>query len=228
MGGWGYQELMSAAHRRDDAATLALAGVIALAPCRLPPYDVPIAGLSRTAMTTLRDRFFPDLPLSFLPDRDARRREACSDEFDDLLALLLEHRTFDHDESRWLAHAIATACMGADHLWQDMGLSDRSALSWLMTHQFTTLAARNSDDMKWKRFFYRQLCERAGLSVCRSPSCGVCTDYSQCFGPEERSELAFPDGAVAAELSHAGALRPNTLAIALLPRITAESTSPDP
>lgn len=105
-------------------------------------------------------------------------------EFDDLLALLLDHRTVDSAEARELAYAIARACMGANHLWQDMGLADRGVLSGLMTQHFTSLARRNTGDMKWKKFFYRQLCERAGLVICRSPSCGACADYPQCFGPE--------------------------------------------
>jgi nitrogen fixation protein NifQ len=203
--GQDYPALVGAAPSRHDPVTLALAGVIALAPCRMPPYDVPIAGLDRIALSTLRDRFFSALPFSFMPDRLAAGGAARSDEFDDLLALLLEHRTIDNDESRWLAHAIATASMGANHLWQDMGLPDRGTLSWLMTHHFTPLAMRNAGDMKWKKFFYRQLCEQADLFICRSPSCGVCTDYSQCFGPEEGSRIAIPGLAVPMPLSEVSA-----------------------
>ena len=47
------------------------------------------------------------------------------------------------------------------------------------------LAQRNSGDTKCKKFLYRQLCERAGLMGCRSPSCGECADYAACFGPED-------------------------------------------
>lgn len=202
----GYQGQIDAArtpyrsHGPLDMVSLALAGVIAQAACRLPPYDMPIAGLDRSELAMLRDRIFPGLPLSFLPDRRAGTEETRCDEFDDLLALLLEHRSFDHDESRWLAYAIATACMGGNHLWQDMGLPDRRTLSWLMTHHFSTLSARNAGDMKWKKFFYRQLCERAGLFVCRSPSCGVCADYATCFGPEEGDELVAHGSPVAMPL----------------------------
>ena len=38
--------------------------------------------------------------------------------------------------------------------------------------------------MKWKKFFYRQLCERSGMLICKSPRCADCVDYRICFGPE--------------------------------------------
>jgi nitrogen fixation protein NifQ len=46
------------------------------------------------------------------------------------------------------------------------------------------LKRKNAGDMKWKKFFYRQLCEAAEVPICKSPSCAECCDYSVCFGPE--------------------------------------------
>jgi nitrogen fixation protein NifQ len=102
----------------------------------------------------------------------------------DLLALLLEHRSDDTDETRWVAHTVATACLGENHLWQDMGLPNRDALSALLRRHFRTLVELNTQNMKWKKFFYKQLCNRAEVSICKAPSCGVCVDYAKCFGPE--------------------------------------------
>ena len=82
-----------------------------------------------------------------------------------------------------MAHVVAVGCMGQDHLWQDLGLTDRSELNALMRRNFPSLAARNVKDMKWKRFLYKQLCEAEGIYACRAPSCEVCTDYHVCFGP---------------------------------------------
>jgi nitrogen fixation protein NifQ len=65
-----------------------------------------------------------------------------------------------------------------------MGLPSRAVLSQLMRHYFTTLYYRNSANLKWKKFFYKQLCDRAEVRVCKAPSCGVCSDYAACFGPE--------------------------------------------
>jgi nitrogen fixation protein NifQ len=75
--------------------------------------------------------------------------------------------------------------MASDHLWQDMGLPARAVLNALLAEHFTPLYLKNVGDMKWKKFFYRQLCERAQVPICRSPSCSTCVDFTYCFGPEE-------------------------------------------
>ena len=80
---------------------------------------------------------------------------------------------------------LATACLGDNHLWQDMGLSHRDALSDLLRRHFTALYDKNTGNMKWKKFFYKHLCERAEVNLCRAPSCQVCIDYAKCFGSED-------------------------------------------
>jgi nitrogen fixation protein NifQ len=108
-----------------------------------------------------------------------------AEEVDDLRTLLLDNRTADLPETKWLASAVARACLFSDHLWQDLGLTSRKDLSGLLTRHFQPLASKNTGDMKWKKFFYKQLCDREGLNLCKAPSCGVCADYKVCFGPEE-------------------------------------------
>ncbi|MEK6747668.1 MAG: nitrogen fixation protein NifQ [Pseudomonadota bacterium] len=107
-----------------------------------------------------------------------------ADEIEDVLRLLLDHRSDDDDETRWLAHAIATACLGANHLYQDMGFPHREVLSELLRRHFSALFDKNTGNMKWKKFFYKQLCDRAEINMCKAPSCGVCEDYKKCFGAE--------------------------------------------
>lgn len=106
-------------------------------------------------------------------------------EWEDLVNLLLEFRAGNDLAERWVAEIVAAACMGLDHLWQDLGLWSRGELTEILNLNFPELAKRNSKDMKWKKFLYKQLCERDGTYVCRAPSCNVCTDYQVCFGPEE-------------------------------------------
>lgn len=106
------------------------------------------------------------------------------DEFDDLVALFLECRADDAPITRWIAHAMAAACMGDHHLWQDMGLPNRTALNTLIATHFPELSEKNSSNMKWKKFFYRQLCEREGILICKSPHCDICPDYTLCFSAE--------------------------------------------
>jgi nitrogen fixation protein NifQ len=181
--------LLAFAARPDLPETQALAGTIALAPHRRGPWRAPLAGLDARELDAVLLTYFPAAaplrPLLHIwrEDAEAEARGAL-DEFDDLVALLLAHQTIDAPDSRWLAHAIATASMADNHLWQDLGLPSRVELNALMQTRFTALKTKNAGDMKWKKFFYRQLCEAAEVLICKSPSCAICCDYPVCFGPE--------------------------------------------
>jgi nitrogen fixation protein NifQ len=111
--------------------------------------------------------------------------DARHDEFEDLVALLLDAAPGADADVRTLAEVVARACLGDDHLWHDLGLPSRQELSGLLNEHFGPLAARNVENMRWKKFFYMQLCERAEIRACRAPSCGVCAHQSECFGPED-------------------------------------------
>ena len=52
---------------------------------------------------------------------------------------------------------------------------------------------KNTGNMKWKKFFYKQLCDRAEVNLCKAPSCQVGADYRSCFGPEEEAVSALPN-----------------------------------
>ncbi len=185
-----YQRIMAYAGDPSDALTRAFAGAIGLA-CEggaLPAG--PIMGLSRQRFGALLERHFPGAWQALFAQAgrvdDAEDCEGLrAEEFGDVLNLLLEHRREDSDQSYWLACAIATGCMGNNHLWQDMGLAGRQDLSDLLRRHFPSLFAKNSANMKWKKFFYKQLCERAQVNMCKAPSCRVCNDYANCFGSEE-------------------------------------------
>ena len=103
------------------------------------------------------------------------------DEIEDLVALLVEHATYPGVLSRHLARALAEASMGPNHLWEDLGLASREQLNALMQAYFTSLKALNVNNMRWKKFFYRTLCERADILICKSPHCEQCEDKPQCF-----------------------------------------------
>jgi nitrogen fixation protein NifQ len=102
----------------------------------------------------------------------------------DLECFLRRFAAVPGPETEWLIAVIVAACLGSDHLWQDLGLWSRKELSALLGQNFPEMAARNNRDMKWKKFIYKQLCEAEGLYVCRAPSCEVCLDYPACFGAE--------------------------------------------
>jgi nitrogen fixation protein NifQ len=104
-------------------------------------------------------------------------------EYSDLLALLKEHAREDAEPWRALARWIAFSCIGENHFWEDLGLPDRRELTRLIADYFPRLRALNAGNMRWKRFFYRQLCERAQVFACRAPSCDRCSEYALCFAP---------------------------------------------
>lgn len=124
------------------------------------------------------------------PDWDAlaERMATRCDEIVDLMRLLSDHAdpaAGSVADLALVARAIACACLGDQHLWQDLRLPSRGELSLLIAHWFPTLAARNMQNMKWKKFFYKQLCLREDLLICKAPTCGVCAEYGVCFGPED-------------------------------------------
>jgi nitrogen fixation protein NifQ len=175
----------------NDEAFAAMIATRAAGGGALPPW----LGLLPSALRMLLDHHFPGLGGEIPPGLQgppvltsadggrAQRRDPRLDECDELLRLMLMDKAGDSPSEVWMAHVVAAGCMGNDHLWEDLGLHDRSQLSQLMRRNFPALAARNVKDMKWKRFLYKQLCEAEGIYTCRAPSCEVCSDYHACFAP---------------------------------------------
>lgn len=178
--------LMRHAAQPDDGLTQALIGVMSSGRTRPAAYAAPVARLPLGEQQALIQTCFPGLNLRWPEDAGID-----GDEFDDLVALLLAHAGDAGRASRWLAHAIATACMGANHLWQDMGLPSRDALNALMQRHFAPLKTRNAQNMRWKKFLYRELCVQAEVLICKSPSCAQCVDEPVCFGPEQGAVSAW-------------------------------------
>ena len=143
----------------------------------------PGLGLNQKDFSMLLALHFPGVRLSI--QNMENKIDPRAFEKVDILALLLEHRAYKNMSELWMAEIVTTACMASDHLWQDLGLRSRDYLSRLIIENFPTIAAKNEHDMKWKKFLYKQLCDREGINTCRSPSCEYCTDYLTCFGPEE-------------------------------------------
>ncbi len=157
------------------------------------PYHL---GLDEDAFATLMRHCFADAPdlLAVAAGRDPPavelgelrqlRLELREDEWRDLRDLLLSWRASEGLLPDAMACILAAGCLGGAHLWRDLGLDSRARLSRLITDLFPGLAARNIHDMKWKRFFYRQLCETGCDRVCRAPDCQQCSAFSECFGSE--------------------------------------------
>jgi len=143
-------------------------------------------GLPEPDFHRLLKRHFTTAPLPQPPVNQPEMRANRLPERQDLCDLLLNCRADADEEREWIAHIITAGCMGDNHLWQDLGVFSRTELSLLMQHNFPRLAAQNYNNMKWKKFLYRQLCHQAGAYLCRSPTCEDCVDYLDCFGSEEK------------------------------------------
>ncbi|MGY2574774.1 nitrogen fixation protein NifQ [Vibrio sp. C8] len=102
-------------------------------------------------------------------------------ELEELERLLVESLNPDVTFGSEMVTVLASACLGSQHLWRDLGMPERPRLTDLFRDYFPLLHAKNVNNMRWKRFLYRQLCENGGDYVCRSPSCEECASYSECF-----------------------------------------------
>lgn len=141
-------------------------------------------GLTRRQFEAMMARHFPGLDPALFAEGDGPDLERAP-EREDLRRLFLARPEWASDEHGWVADIVIAGCMGGNHLWQDMGLWSRADLSELLGRNFPELTARNDRDMKWKKFFYKQLCNAEGIHTCRAPSCEVCEDFQNCFGSED-------------------------------------------
>ena len=147
----------------------------------LPDY----LGLECHDFAALKKHYFADYPLPEHAPSGKQLDFSRMLERQDLINLLKQYSRPDRIETDWIIGLLVAGCLGNDHLWHDLGLWSRSQLTALLNYNFPDLAARNTHDMKWKKFLYKQLCEEEGIYLCRAPSCQVCVDYGQCYGSEE-------------------------------------------
>ncbi len=139
-----------------------------------------LLGLDAESLRALRDRWFPEADL---PDLDAPLAPVPADQ-DAIAQLILWRGGRADDAARWLAAILARRSMEPRHLWEDMGLPSRVALNEMIARVFPRLKAANSQNMRWKKFLYRQICSDQGFLLCLSPTCGECPERSDCFAPE--------------------------------------------
>lgn len=146
----------------------------------LPDY----LGLQPLDFTALKNCYFSDCALSAHAPSGKQLDFSRMLERQDLINLLKNNSNPQVPDIDWVIGLLVAGCLGDDHLWHDLGLWSRTQLTELLHYNFPNLAARNTQDMKWKKFLYKQLCEAEGLYLCRAPSCQVCSDYAKCYGAE--------------------------------------------
>ncbi|OSJ19161.1 nitrogen fixation protein NifQ [Bradyrhizobium canariense] len=141
------------------------------------------ADLTNQELNALLVQYFPSAPVRSCTWREQSALPAL-DETVMVRDLLLAQRSTHGEVGGWLATMIARRAMEPNHLWEDLGLRKRDELSRVLMRHFGPLAARNTKNMRWKRFFYRMLCEDDGLVMCTTPVCTECNDFDLCFGEE--------------------------------------------
>lgn len=99
----------------------------------------------------------------------------------DLCRLFLDHRSDDGVWPVLFARLLARACMESDHLWICLGLRERDQLTGILERRFPALAARNHANMRWKRFFYKLLCDSEKVWACSATTCAVCAHHAECY-----------------------------------------------
>ena len=177
-----YDHLMACAGQPDNSVWLAQI---------LSSWQVGIGalpdnlGLTGFQFKQLLNSHFPDLHISGTAASAIKPDFSRMLEKRDLEQFLNRYASQQSTLHECLITLLVTACLGNDHLWQDLGLWSRQELSALLSQFFPQLTLLNHKDMKWKKFLYKQLCEAEGIYVCRAPSCEVCKDYGYCFGAEE-------------------------------------------
>lgn len=150
-------------------------------------YGIDMAlGLSRAELGDVLHLYFPTITLI---DLDGLSPPASASppptniEILDLLSGYLPDAAngWTPAPSLWLARIIAARAAHPGHLWRAMGLFARPELTAAIHRDLPALAAANDKGMRWKRFLYKQLCERSGGVMCKTPDCGGCSDYALCF-----------------------------------------------
>lgn len=170
-----------------DGHVLACLFAIGVAESRSAGSLAEALGISGKVLRGVIEHYFPCM-VSHLDAFDLDR-QICVEDEEQSLRMLLQRSRSTAPISSVLATIVARRAMRPNHLWQDLGLTDRNELSALMLRHFAPLALRNKQDMKWKKFFYRMICRDDSYRLCLAPSCSECIDFHGCFGDESGESL---------------------------------------
>jgi len=155
------------------------------------PYETAAAfGLDDSDLVSILAAYFPDVDHSLLLQSPESTKELPPLYNSEVLAILLSHVPVEPGNrnlhrSVWLAHILAARAALPGHLWIAMGLFERPQLTAAIRRYLPSLAVANHQNMRWKRYLYKQVCERNGGVMCKAPNCGVCSDYALCFAVDE-------------------------------------------
>lgn len=154
------------------------------------PHETSEAlGLPAEEFGAVLGQFFPAVDPAFLAEHSSAVASLPPEINPEVLKILLSHVPRDSHgkrvaSSEWLAKIIAARAAHPGHLWTAMGLFERPQLTASIRRHLPTLAAANNKGMRWKRYLFKQVCDLHGGMLCKSPNCGMCSDYGLCFPKE--------------------------------------------
>jgi len=168
-----------------DAAEAALGCILAHAlreqAAGLGPATA-LLGLSGAELAALAARWLPGADLAGIDSAGTTRPAPLRDvEQQAIEVLVLWRAGAAGPEVRWLAAILARRSMETRHLWEDLGLPARPALTQMIARFLPGLAAANAHNMRWKKFFARQICSDAAFALCPAPICDACDERHICF-----------------------------------------------
>ncbi|HXP98158.1 MAG TPA: nitrogen fixation protein NifQ [Telmatospirillum sp.] len=177
-----YERLMAGGGRRDPFDRHVFACVLAAGLQQNEKSLWDYLGLAPAILRLLLASYFPMAGVIIPPFARSSEEEVIEEE--DFRLLLLSYRARNVPEEEWLAAILARRALAENHLWEDLGLTSRDDLNGLIRRHFPALFAMNDKNMRWKKFFYRMMCESEGLRLCKSPNCRQCPDIGTCFEAE--------------------------------------------
>lgn len=177
--------IVSTSKNDADPIRAAITGVLRNAQEGELPLFAWALGMTQPAFIAMLRECFPEIEeLEMLPDHQYQGLMATiPEDFLMVKNLLLDLCSTKKNAKHvdWLASAVAAACQGSRHLWQDLGLSNRDEVSALLQEYFEPLYILNIQNLKWKRFIYTQLGMRLGKPDLQPPKCRQCDQFNLCF-----------------------------------------------
>ncbi|WP_446903988.1 nitrogen fixation protein NifQ [Burkholderia sp. YIM B11467] len=181
--------LLHAAANADTPDARLFGALVTARACR---NELALLGLSRAQLAGLLTRQFPHLPSADAGALVSTVAMALLPSTHAAFVATLHTRLMDdanpaapRDDADCLASIIAHACLRPDHLWRDLGLDGRDAVSAMLDRFFPALAARNVAHLRWKKFLAQEVAASLGVPPGPAPGCPGCEDFGFCF-PQAR------------------------------------------
>ncbi|VWD54395.1 nitrogen fixation protein NifQ [Burkholderia contaminans] len=179
------QSLLSAAASADTPDARLFGALVA---ARARRNELGLLGLSRRQLAGLLTRQFPHLPAAEVAALAPTAATAVLPSTHAAFVITLHTRLMndanpaaDRDDAGCLASIIAHACLRPDHLWRDLGLDGRDAVSAMLDRYFPALAARNVTHLRWKKFLAQEVAAALDVQPGPAPGCPGCEDFGFCF-----------------------------------------------